>query len=280
MNNFESTFVLDEALQFEGGLQNLPIEQILPNPAQPRRYFEPVALADLAESIQAYGLIQPITVRQIEGGYELIAGERRLRASKLAGMSYILATVVEISDIDSAVLAMVENLQRQDLNYIEEAEGYSRLIFEHDMTQEALAKKLGRNQSTIANKLRLLKLLPTIKRRLITENLSERHARALLRLEKLENKESIQDMQLFVLDKIIAEKLTVLKTEELVDKILKNKLSRMKKTKNVKTYIRDMRIFTESIKQTVDTMSNSGLNASYEVEEREDGCYISIMVVY
>jgi len=261
-------------------IYDLPVDIIMPNPFQPRRFFEPTALVDLATSIKQYGLVQPICVRMTEDGYELVAGERRLRASKLADLPTIRAVVVDISEEESAILAMVENMQRQSLNYIEEAEGYYQLITSHNLTQEDLARRLGRNQSTIANKLRLLRLPAKVKRLLIEYDLSERHARALLLVQKDREPEQYEQVMLEVIERIVEEGLTVLKTEELVDKL--NRQSRKKPvTKaNIKTYVRDVRIFTNTIRQAVDVMRDSGFDTMYDVEETQDGCVITVLVKY
>ena len=193
----------------------IPIEEIVPNPYQPRRVFSEKSLEELKNSIESYGVLQPITVRKKNEKFELVAGERRLRAAKLANLKTIPAIVNEVSDETSAVLALLENLQREDLNFIEEALGYENLIKEHNFTQQQLAEKLGKNQSTIANKLRILKLPESIKESLVQNGLTERHARALL---KLPNEELMSQ----VVSKIIKNELTVKKTEKLVKDILDN----------------------------------------------------------
>ncbi|MGE5677745.1 MAG: nucleoid occlusion protein [Pseudomonadota bacterium] len=193
---------------------NIPIDEIAPNPYQPRKEFCGSSLEELAASIKEYGVLQPVNVRKIGGnGYELVSGERRLRATRLAGMEVIPAVVIEVVEQDSAVIALIENLQREDLNFMEEAEGYHNLISDHGMTQEELAKKVGKKQSTIANKLRLLKLNNKIKKTILENELTERHARALLKLpgELLQEK---------ALANIIKKSLNVKKTEEMVEKML------------------------------------------------------------
>lgn len=193
---------------------NLPIEKIAPNPYQPRKEFSGSSLEELASSIKEYGVLQPINVRKIgESGYELVSGERRLRASKLAGESHIPAVIIEVVEQDSAVIALIENLQREDLNFLEEAEGYYNLINDHGMTQEELARKVGKKQSTIANKLRLLKLNDKIKKIILENELTERHARALLKLpDDILQEKAIQG--------IVKKSLNVKKTEELVERML------------------------------------------------------------
>ena len=193
---------------------NIPIDEIAPNPYQPRKELNGSSLEDLASSIKEYGVLQPINVRKIgEKGFELISGERRLRASKLAGKSHIPAVIIEVVEQDSAVIALIENLQREDLNFMEEAEGYHNLINDHGMTQEELARKVGKKQSTIANKLRLLKLKDSIKKTILENELTERHARALLKLPD----DALQEK---ALKSIIKKSLNVKKTEEMVDKML------------------------------------------------------------
>jgi len=253
---------------------------VLPNPFQPRRHFESMALVDLATSIKQYGLMQPISVRLVDRGYELIAGERRLRATKLANISTIPAVIVDITDAESAILAMVENLQRQNLNFIEEAEGFYFLISKHSLTQDDLARKLGKNQSTIANKLRLLKLPGKVKKMLIENGLSERHARALLKIMKEREPEQAEKLMIEIVSRIAKHSLTVQKTEEYIDKILNFQEKKTAARSNIKAYIKDIRIFTNTIKQAVDIMQDSGVNATYDVEEKKDGCVITVLVTY
>ena len=161
---------------------NLPIEQIKPNPCQPRRYFNETSLDELAQSIRQYGVIQPVTVRKTEAGYELVAGERRCRASERAGLGTVPAIIINADTPKSAEMALLENLQREDLSFFEIAEGYQNLIHEYSMTQDELAEKMGKSQSTVANKLRLLRLSAHVRQLIGEFALTERHARALLHL--------------------------------------------------------------------------------------------------
>ncbi|ADL70190.1 nucleoid occlusion protein [Thermoanaerobacterium thermosaccharolyticum] len=248
-------------------IKYLPIDLIRPNPYQPRKIFDTANLQELCDSIKAYGVIQPISVRVVNGNsYELISGERRLRASKLAGLKTIPAIVFEAYDEDSAVIALIENLQRKDLNFLEEAEGYYNLINDHNLTQEKLAAMLGKSQSTIANKLRLLKLNDSIKAKLIENNLTERHARALLRLpdEELQNK---------AIDIIIKKKCNVKETEKIVqdmiNKITMNEDKKQEKKKMMKFY-KDIRIFVNTIKQAISIMKKSGVDAEYTEQNEDD----------
>ncbi len=258
----------------EVSVQYIPVDEIRPNPYQPRRNLERVKLNELADSIKEYGVMQPITVRCINKGYELVTGERRLKASRIAGIEKIPAIVVYISDKDSAIMALIENIQRQNLSYFEEAEGYKNIMEDYGMTQEEVAKKVGKSQSSIANKIRVLKLSNKVKNKIIESELSERHARALL---KLNNEE---DLQLEIIDKIILQGLNVKRTEELVEnymeKILKNQPINSENKK--KRGIRDIRIFTNTIKQAVETMSNLGVEVNYLVEEKRDFYEIKINI--
>jgi ParB family chromosome partitioning protein len=252
----------------------LPLSDVKPNPYQPRRIFCQTALDELADSIREYGVLQPVSVRLINGtSYELIAGERRLRASKLAGLSEIPAVLVEINDLDSAVLAMIENLQRQNLHYLEEAEGFANLIGEYAFTQEALAHKVGKTQSTIANKLRLLKLSRPVQKQLIENELTERHARALLKLET-------EDEQLQAIVKISNENLTVTKTEALIEETIKRTPAAKGKAIPFKAYIRDIRILTNTIQENLDIVRRSGMDTHFDMQQTETGYDIRITLNY
>lgn len=258
-----------------GESRMIPIKSILPNPHQPRRDFDKAALQDLSISIMEYGLMQPITVRQTGPfDYELIAGERRLTACRNLGMTYIPAIVMTASTTDSAILALVENIQRENLSYIEEAEAFCTLISEHGLTQEELADKLGKSQSTIANKIRILKLSPKVRRMLAENNLTERHARALLRLP--------DDRQRQKAIKLIAERgFNVAKTEELVDKLLKASAeSRLAARKNHDggRVFKDVRIFNNTIRQAVDMMRRSGIEAKANKKESDDYIEYTILI--
>lgn len=257
-------------------VQYIQIDKIRPNPYQPRKNFEKVKLDELANSIREYGVMQPITVRCINNiNYEIVAGERRLRASKMLGLETIPAIVIDVADKDSAVIALIENLQRQNLNYLEEAEGYQNLINDYNITQEQLAKNLGKSQSTIANKLRLLRLPDEVKNALIENNLSERHARALLKIPN-------ETVQLNIIVQIISQNLNVKDTEELVEneiqKILNNATPMLLEGQKVKRFVNDIRVFTNTIKQAVDVMNKSGADAKYFVEKNNNNYEIKINI--
>ncbi len=266
-------FTKQEKKEDQKNITYVGIDHIRPNPYQPRKQFNKMALEELCDSIKQYGVLQPINVRRLSHGtYELVAGERRLRAATMAGLQEIPAIIINVDDNDSAVMALIENLQREDLSYMEEAEGYSNLINEHGFTQEELAQKIGKSQSTIANKIRLLKLSPLIKKILSDNNLTERHARALLKLHD-------EQLQLKVLRLVCERGLNVKKTEELVEraidkysKNLKQKTPEKKMTKAIK----DVRIFVNTIKQAIDIMRQSGVNAKAAQIDR--GEYIEFVV--
>jgi len=252
----------------------LQLDKVQPNPYQPRRIFERTSLDELASSIKEYGVIQPISVRLINGHrYELVAGERRLRASKIAGLSTIPAIVVNISDQDSAVIALIENLQRKNLHYLEEAEGFQNLMQDYGFTQEEMAMRVGKNQSTIANKLRILRLSKEVQKLLLEHQLTERHARALLKLTD-------EYKQVEIITKIVKDGLTVRKTEELVEKALQS--PEVKETKNqlIYQYIRDVRILANSIKGNLEVVKKSGIGTEFDMVQTENGYDIHIKLLY
>ncbi|MGE5612777.1 MAG: nucleoid occlusion protein [Bacillota bacterium] len=266
-------FLKNEKKEDAKNISYLSIDSVRPNPYQPRKQFSKSALEELRESIRQYGVIQPINVRKISNNnYELVAGERRLRAAVMAGLKEIPAIIVNVNDNDSAVMALIENLQREDLNYMEEAEGYNNLINEHGFTQEELARKIGKSQSTIANKIRLLRLSPLVKKILADNNLTERHARALLKLND-------EQLQLKVLKHVCERGLNVKKTEELVEKVIEKYLNRDKEKPAEKKFtktIKDIRIFVNTIRQAIDLMKKSGVNAKAAQIDR--GEYIEFIV--
>ena len=252
----------------------LPVDKIQPNPYQPRRIFDRSSLDELASSIREYGVLQPVSVRLINGyRYELVAGERRLRASKMAGLSNIPAMVINISEQDSAILALIENLQRQNLHFLEEAGGFQNLITDYRLTQEQLAERVGKNQSTIANKLRILRLSKTVQKLLVENDLTERHARALLKLED-------EHEQIEILRKVIKNGLTVRKTEELVEDALCKSLPKDTKAANIQHYIRDIRILTNSIKDNLEMVKRAGVDTEFDMMQTDIGYDIHIKLVY
>lgn len=248
--------MISEKARTAGQVLLIPNDQIYPNPNQPRQIFDQEELVNLAISIRMNGILQPITVRQIDKGYELVSGERRLRASKLAGLVSIPCIVVDVNNMKSAVFALIENLQRQNLNYFEEAIAIERLMSEYGLSQEDAARRLGKAPSTVSNKLRLLSLPEEARKRLMENGLTERHARALLKLDK--------DKVVEVLDKIIEKKLNVTQTDELIDEILSNISAPKRQTKRM---FSDVKIFLNTINTAVDTMKKSGIGADIRRED-------------
>ena len=248
--------MISEKPRTAGQVLLIPTEHIYPNPNQPRQVFDQEELVNLAISIRMNGILQPITVRQTDNGYELVSGERRLRASKLAGLVSIPCIVVEVNDMKSAVFALIENLQRQNLNYFEEAVAIERLMREYGISQEDAARRLGKAPSTVSNKLRLLSLPLEARNKLMEKGLTERHARALLKL----NNEDVED----ALNKIIDKKLNVTQTEELIKEILNNKSASRRQTKRM---FSDVKIFLNTINTAVDTMKKSGIGADIRRED-------------
>lgn len=245
---------LNFLVKSENMICEIPIIKIRPNKAQPRKQFSETELSALSQSIAENGILQPLTVRKVSATeFELVAGERRLRASVMAGLRKVPCIIVKCSEKESAVYALLENLQRADLGVFEEARGISRLIRRYGLTQEQAARKLGKTQSTIANKLRLLRLSPDEQEWIENAGLSERHARALLKLDS-------ETVRREALSKIISENLNVKQTEELVS-ILSNSASKTNKRSNSKAVIKDFRIFVNTINKAVTTMRMAGINA-------------------
>ncbi len=247
--------ILKRQQQERPRIVSLPLYMIAPNPNQPRKYFDPEAMEELKNSIAEYGLIQPITVRRKNGEYELVAGERRFRAAEMAGLKEIPAVIIAADNDKSAILALLENLQREDLSFFEVAESYKNLIREQGMTQTELATKVGKSQSAVANKMRLLRLPPIVKKLIRDYDLSERHARALLLL-------SDEEKQLETVKIVCRDNLNVTQTEDLVRSI--NSQKKRSAEKSVKSPTGDMRIFKNTVKRAVDMMTKSGINTKLE----------------
>jgi len=253
----------------------IPLEEIRRNPFQPRKDFNELEIKELAQSILMYGVIQPIIVRKIREGYQLIAGERRWRACRMIGSPTIPAIIQEMNDKKAAAVSLIENLQRKDLNYFEEAGAYASLITEFSMTQEEVAQKVGRSQSAVANKLRLLRLAKEIRCLIVTETITERHSRALLKLNSVE-------MQKQVLLAIYEKELTVKETEEIVDKLRQHNLpqedNKSGQGQQVSIVIRDARIFLNTIKETVNRAIKTGIDM-YMIENESEAEYEIIIRV-
>jgi len=248
----------------------IDIDKVIPNIYQPRKYFNEETIEELSQSIKQYGIIQPLTVRKIGEVFELVAGERRLRAAKLASLETVPCNIIDITDSESAQISLLENLQREDLNYIDEAEAYYNLINDHNFTQDELAKRMGKKQSTIANKLRLLKLSSEIRAICLKNKLTERHARALLTVP---NKE----LQLKVIQKVIANGLNVKKTEELINKELL-KLAGEELKNNGKRSIKSVmpaKLYVNTIKQLFQKFD---LPAEYTYKDEEEFIEITVKI--
>lgn len=246
----------------EHQIMDIEIEKIVPNPAQPRKSFTKEYIDELAGSIRSHGLLQPITVRQVKNGYELIAGERRLRACRQLGRLTIRAIVIEATDEESSVLALIENIMRQDLNFFEEAEGIRRLIETYGLTQEEVARKLCRTQSTIANKLRILRLGEPLRQNILEAHLTERHARALLRLPSDEERAKVAQY-------MIKNHLNVKQSEELIEKLLTT-VKKKERERKKRFLFKDMRIFTNTINHALKVMQDAGIQAKAKKNETED----------
>ncbi len=244
------------------------IDHLQRNPYQPRQSFPEDKIAELTQSIRTYGLLHPIVLRRVGRAYQIVAGERRVIACRSLGWNTMPAIVKDLSDSAVAAMALIENLQRENLGYLDEAAGYARLIETFHLTQEVLAQRLGKSQSTIANKMRLLKLPKEIKDTLIKGQLSERHARALLRL-------GTEEQQKKMVQEIIQGNLTVSDTEKRVDRILEPKAT-VKRGLQRKGMVRDTRIFLNTIRQAVKVIQNSGL--SPEVKERVEQKYVEVTI--
>jgi len=250
----------------------LPLEQITPNRFQPRTIFDKEKIEELAQTIHTHGMIQPIVVRKLDRDqYELIAGERRWRAVQHLGWETISAIIRDMNDAQTASVALIENLQREELTAIEEAKAYKQLIDIHSLTQEALAQRLGKSQSTIANKLRLLNLPIEVQQSLLNKDITERHARALIALKE-------KDDQLFVLAKVIEEDLNVKQTEELIENIIHPKEEKEKKRVQLKGINRDIRIALNTIRQSLHMVSETGLEIESEEEDLDDFYQITIKI--
>ena len=229
------------------------IEDIIPNPNQPRTDFSDKDIAALSESIAQNGILQPLSVRKNGDVYELIAGERRLRAAKMCGLVNVPCIVYDMSERSSAILALVENIQRQDLSFFDEAAAIEKLISYYGMTQEEAAAKLGKAQSTIANKLRLLRLTPDERALINKYGLTERHSRALLKLASPEDR-------IIILEKVINNELNVEKTEKLVDDYIGCKKAKQSYKKRSKVF-QNVKIFINTINKAVETMQAAGISA-------------------
>lgn len=278
---FNKIFGLGEKENTEGGdttpiyhpdeVVQLEVEKIEPNRFQPRSIFNEEKIAELAQTINTHGMIQPVVVRKTEDEkFELIAGERRWRAVKSLGWEFISAIIRDMNDTQTASVALIENLQREELTVIEEAKAYAQLIELHNLTQEALAQRLGKNQSTIANKLRLLKLPEVIQKAILDKHITERHARALIKLKDPE-------IQLKLLAEIIEHQLNVKQTEERIESI-NNPPEKKKRRPKLKGVHKDIRIAMNTIRQSLNMVSDTGIKVESDEQDLDDYYQITIKI--
>lgn len=253
-------------------IEKIKIDSIKPNKYQPRTVFSEEKIEELARTIHTHGVIQPIVVRKIGEGYEIIAGERRYRAMKKLGWSEVPAIIRELDDKETASIALIENLQREELTSIEEAFAYEKLIELHSLTQEALAQRLGKGQSTVANKLRLLKLPEEIKNVILTKELSERHARALIPLKD-------KELQLQLCAEVLEQQLNVKQLETRIQLLLNPEEPKEKrKAPRRKSVSKDVRIAVNTIRQSLVLVTKSGIDVKTEEEDSEDFYTITVRI--
>lgn len=248
----------------------IPINDIRPNPQQPRRRFDQDGLRELSESIAAYGILQPLTVRAQNGGYELVAGERRWRAARMAGLRQVPCLLARVDEEDAALLALIENLQRRDLDYMEEASAIARLLRRYGLSQQQAAEKLGRSQSAVANKLRLLRLEEPVVDALRRYGLTERHARALLRLEDGEQR-------LAAAEHMGKRGMNVAAAEAYIEQLIAR--SQTTPPKRRSTYvIKDVRLFLNSVDRGLHLMRQAGVDAGWDRRDTEQEILLTIRI--
>ncbi len=254
-----------------GGVLSVPVDDISPNPVQPRKVFRDAELMELSCSIAEYGILNPLTVRLRSGRYELVAGERRLRAAKLAGLSEVPCILLDVGLEEASLLALIENLQRRDLDFIEEAGGISQLIRMFGMSQEEAARRLGKSQSAVANKLRLLRLPQDVLDSLRSHGLTERHGRALLRLDGADKRRD-------ALEQIIRRDMTVAMTDSYIDALLEAE-KEQEKSEQKRTFImKDVRVFMNTILYGLDLMKQGGIAAGMKRQETENELILTISI--
>ena len=248
----------------------IPINDIRPNPQQPRRRFDQDGLRELSESIAAYGILQPLTVRAQNGGYELVAGERRWRAARMAGLRQVPCLLARVDEEDAALLALIENLQRRDLDYMEEASAIARLLRRYGLSQQQAAEKLGRSQSAVANKLRLLRLEEPVVDALRRYGLTERHARALLRLEDGEQR-------LAAAEHMGKRGMNVAAAEAYIEQLIARNQTTPPKRRS--TYvIKDVRLFLNSVERGIRLMRGAGVGAKVARQDTEEEICLTVRI--
>lgn len=251
-------------------IRKIPIGHIVPNRFQPRTVFDDEKIEELSRTIHTHGIIQPIVVRELgHEKFEIIAGERRWRAMNRLGWEEVPAIIKNLSDTETASVALIENLQREELSPIEEAIAYGKLLELHNLTQEALAQRLGKGQSTVANKLRLLKLPQDVQEALLNKSITERHARSLIPLKNPE-------LQVKLLVEIIEKNLNVKQTEDRVVKLLEQNNPKPKPKR--KAFSKDMRIAVNTIRQSLSMVADSGINLNSDEEEFEEYYQFTIRI--
>ncbi len=259
----------------KNGLCYLSVDEICPSPVQPRKRFSQEPLKELSESIAQYGVLNPLTVRKRNGRYELIAGERRLRASKLAGLAQVPCIVIDANMEEASLIALVENIQRRDLDFLEEAEGISQLIRLFGMSQQEAARRLGKSQPSIANKLRLLHLPPDVLDTLRNEELTERHGRALLRLQS-------EGEQRLAVERMVSERMNVSAAEDYIESLLKAPeppLEDEKKSVRKTLFVlKDVRIFLNTLTHGLNMMKQGGIDADMEKHETDTELVLTISI--
>ena len=253
------------------GIVQLPVGDIDANPNQPRKLFDDERLAELSQSIAEYGVISPLTVRLHYGRYELVSGERRLRAARMAGLKKVPCIILDVDMEESGLLALVENLQRQDLDFLEEARGIENLMRLYGLSQEECARRLGRSQSAVANKLRLLRLPGDVLDSLREHGLTERHGRALLRL-------SDDAARRAALEHILAEGLNVAQTDRYIDSLLAPAPEKPKSARKRSFMLKDVRVFLNTVSHSLDVMKKGGIAAGMRQEETEDELIVTISI--
>ncbi|MBM7716811.1 nucleoid occlusion protein [Siminovitchia sp. FSL H7-0308] len=253
-------------------VKQITVSDIIPNRFQPRTIFDETKIEELARTIHTHGIIQPIVVREAENSqYEIIAGERRFRAVKMLGWEKIPAIIKNLSDTETASVALIENLQREELTPIEEAIAYGKLLELHNLTQEALAQRLGKGQSTVANKLRLLKLPEQVQEALLKKQITERHARALIPIKDPEKQVELMNL-------IVEKNLNVKQTEEQVVRMLSTDKQQPKRTPKKRAISKDMRIAVNTIRQSLSMVADSGIKLDSTEEEHEEYYQITIKI--
>ena len=257
----------------QAALQEVAIQQIVANRYQPRTVFEETELDELAQSIKQHGILQPIVLRKVTSDmYEIIAGERRFRAAKKAGLERVQAIVRNVSAVDAAILALIENVQREDLSAIEEAKSYEQLQGLYGGTQQDIAQMVGKSQSAVANKLRLLNLTTEVQEAIENRHITERHGRSLLKIKNAE-------AQIQILKWILSRKMTVAETENYVERFLENE--KLKKSKNNLIFFniaKDTKLAVNTINKAVKTIQEFGMEVEYEKEETDTEYILKVIV--